>query len=296
MYAESTPVNTVAAVDVFSVGDFNRDGVVNQADIALFKSELTVRGVQKTNSSDLKYDLNGNGAVDWKDVKVLQQFYNIPNGDSNMDQSVDYTDLNTEYADYGQTSDTWVQGDFTGDNIVNYADLLVLAQNFTAARPTISYIDANYTGQFQTDALTAFGLVPEPSSIAVIGGGLAMLRRASTTEGLMMLPLHKSVRAFTLIELLVVIGIIAVLIGILLPTLSRARQSANFVACKSNLAQIGLATRMYANDFGDHYPDMYTVGGWVFRRGYGETDPADPTAFPKRTACRRCTDNCGICR
>lgn len=61
-------------------------------------------------------------------------------------------------------------------------------------------------------------------------------------------------KGFTLIELLVVIAIIGILAGILLPVLSRARESARSTQCASNVKQIGMGLIMYANENSEAFP------------------------------------------
>src|SRR5882672_347688 len=95
----------------------------------------------------------------------------------------------------------------------------------------------------------------------------------------------KNVSGFTLIELLVVIAIIAILAGMLLPALSKAKEAGRRIACVNNLRQLGMSLTMYADDHNGLFPPRLLPNAWPtqLRDGYKDLKilicPSDPIAM-----------------
>jgi prepilin-type N-terminal cleavage/methylation domain-containing protein/prepilin-type processing-associated H-X9-DG protein len=100
----------------------------------------------------------------------------------------------------------------------------------------------------------------------------------------------KTRSGFTLIELLVVIAIIALLMGILMPALSRVKEQARTITCRSNLNQYGIGLRMYLDENDYFFPETSkwmssTTSGWVKQ---GEIPDGQLWPYIKAIDCHMC--------
>ncbi len=98
-------------------------------------------------------------------------------------------------------------------------------------------------------------------------------------------------RGFTLIELLVVIGIIAILAGLLLPVLGRAKEKGNAISCVNNNKQLQLAATLYAADHDSEYPRrLHLTNAWMFalKPYYGNKSTVNATNTASTSKILKC--------
>ena len=137
LYRESL-AQTVAGATAFKPVDFNRDNAVTAADLALLVPQVTVRGQVQTDVTNLRFDMNGNDTIDWKDVQIVEGFLDyvadpalagriVPalpiQADTDLNGVVDFADFQVMQANFDATSRAFTQGDFNGDNQVSFPDL-----------------------------------------------------------------------------------------------------------------------------------------------------------------------------
>lgn len=197
VYVDST-INAPIGLLVYQPGDFDRDNDLDADDLSLFSAaigtrntaaddanvifdlngnEVAERSIDNLDQNYIRHESNGGMIVDWKDVKILQQFAQFPDGDTNFDMTLNFVDLDvmsTNYFTTGQTAATWLTGDFASAdpdylfdapdvNLVNEVDLAVLADawinDLGLPAPTESELMSRYSGQFLTDAIVAFDSV-----------------------------------------------------------------------------------------------------------------------------------------
>ncbi len=141
------------------------------ADLSLFELKITAKDVPSP-VVDGRYDLNGNGSIDYRDVKIAQQFFGFLDGDATLDMTVNFDDLLALAANYNDSASPkrWIEGDFTGDQLVNFDDLLVLAANYNQSAPGgIALLQSSGTVT-----------VPEPAAAAAVASlSLLTVRKRS---------------------------------------------------------------------------------------------------------------------
>lgn len=109
--------------------------------------------------------------------------------------------------------------------------------------------------------------------------GVSVPHACTHSDGLIASPRRSARRAFTLVDVLVSLAVVAVLIAIMLPSLSAVREATRRVVCGSNLRQVGLALHTYGNDYRGSLPWSVYVDSHANGMGGASNTAVDPSGL-----------------
>jgi autotransporter-associated beta strand protein len=147
--------------------------------------QVTIRGQVQTDVANLKFDMNGNDTVDWKDVQIVEGFLDyvadptlagriVPalpiQADADLNGVVDFTDFQVMQGNYGTTSQGFTQGDYNGDNEVSFPDLQpwINSYGFRSSVVGVGVPMAAFNQAVWSQFLA--GLTPQPLTLPVSSG------------------------------------------------------------------------------------------------------------------------------
>ena len=150
-------------------GDVNNDGIVDRNDLAILQA-----GIGKPASRSAG-DLNGDGVINFSDFQILESNFGKTGtpallGDTDGNGIVDRADVAVFFANNGKYGSA-AQGDFNGDGKINILDFQYLENNFGKTAPLFSPFGSAAAADLPGDT------VPEPTSLALLAAGLAIVAR-----------------------------------------------------------------------------------------------------------------------
>jgi hypothetical protein len=172
-YGDSPAVSPLVATTALLASGYNAGTQTGPGIVSSSAAADSTHAIGIVEASDLATTPAVFGTVDATTVLLRYTF----KGDANIDGAVNFADLVLLAQNYNSVTSRWFKGDFDYSGVTNFADLVSLAQNYNQGTAGVVGDVSAFGGGFAADWALAQTLVPEPTSLAAVGLLGAMLRR-----------------------------------------------------------------------------------------------------------------------